>query len=199
MLKLAGVSKDAIDGVYNDLTLYRKLSQAARILIYAIRNGRRPRPNELGYNGSFYIYNPKGKDPLDAYIYSVNKQRERHPVGSISSAVDELLAITPQESAGHAVDPQQVASILWPKRDTIHQRDQKKAMDQLYTAIVTLTAQHGYQPTYRELTEYLGWHSTDTVQRYVNKLRADGRVKGGHKPRTLRAIPAKEVNDEGSI
>lgn len=51
------------------------------------------------------------------------------------------------------------------------------------------TADMGYPPTYREMSDAIGVSSTETVYRYLKILRDQGAVTWqDHKPRTVKVI-----------
>ena len=67
----------------------------------------------------------------------------------------------------------------------------KATEDKILATIAKFWKEHGYGPQFREVTEAMGFRSTNTTRLYLNKLRAKNLVTWeAFKSRTLRLTSA---------
>lgn len=66
-------------------------------------------------------------------------------------------------------------------------RSYPEAKNDIMQYVLTYSAEHGYAPTVRDITEAVGFESTATTQSYINQLIAEGRLeRDERRSRTLR-------------
>lgn len=64
-----------------------------------------------------------------------------------------------------------------------------KRREMIVQAIDTLTTEHGYAPSVREIADYVGLKSTSTVKGHLDRLRRDGRINfEDNMNRTVRIV-----------
>ena len=69
-----------------------------------------------------------------------------------------------------------------------------KRQRQIYELITSFQATRGYSPTYRELQQILGLASVGTVQKHVQKIKAQGLLESNNTWRGLKTIATQNAS-----